>query len=66
MATKNMTFGDSSNTINVTANGNVVGANIKSKGSKTVPIYFDANGIAQETDMAVATASEAKTFLGIS
>lgn len=48
MATKTMILGNSSNIVNLTANGNVVGTNIKNKGNSTTPIYFDENGIAQE------------------
>ena len=47
MSEKNINLGNSDITVNVEATGNVVGANIKSKGSVNRPVYFDANGIAQ-------------------
>lgn len=59
MATKTMTLGNSTNTVNLTTTGNIVGANIKSKGSATQPIYFDANGVAQNASYPGATHSAA-------
>lgn len=57
MAVKNMNLGDSSTTINFTTNGNIVGENIRSKGSAIQPIYFDENGVAQETSYTLNGAS---------
>lgn len=57
MASKNFNFGDSSTTVNVTATGNIVGANIKSKGDASTPIYFDANGVAQPCTSASGSTS---------
>lgn len=44
MATKQMNIGNSTTPVNVTVSGNVVGNNIKSKGSSTQPVYFDEQG----------------------
>lgn len=49
MADKTMNIGNSSTEIDVIATGKVVGSNLKSKGSATQPVYFDANGVAQNT-----------------
>lgn len=42
---KNATF-----PANITTTNNIVGSNIKSKGSSSQPVYFNANGIATATD----------------